>query len=170
MSQTKEKVQNYLQTDRSLSGGVVLYQSLPGRNMALAAGFARLHDTEANRNQVHYELCKLAGIPAGQMNSLLAERIDAKKENVDTQETGKVLELVGQGKVGTGVDESDEDTAEKDRFDSMKWNDIRKEAGALPEEFAPAGKSKADLVGALRAYDSHLAAQKKKAEKPQEQE
>lgn len=169
MSQIKGKVQNYLQTDRSLSGGVVLYQSIPGKNMALAAGFAHLHDTDANRKQVYYELCKLAGIKAGEMNSLLAQRIEAKKED-EAKETGKVLELVGQGKVGKGVDESNEDTAEKDRFDSMKWNDIRKEAGALPQEFSPEGKSKADLVGALRAYDSHLAAQKKKAEKQPEQE
>lgn len=144
MSQIKEKVRNYLQTDRSLSGGVVLYQSLPGRNMALAASYGKMIDSEKNRKEVYYELCKLSGIPHGEMNSLLAQRIESNQE--------AAMEIVGQGKVGSSV-------PEVDRFENMEWNDIRKEAGELPEEFAPTGNKKVDLLAALRAYDEHLKAE-----------
>lgn len=158
MSQIKEKVRNYLQTDRSLSGGVVLYQSLPGRNMALAASYGKMNDTENNRKEVCYELCKLAGIPHGEMNSLLAQRIEAKQESME--ETDVTQSVTHKPDVSKG-DSKSENTG--DKFDSMKWNDIRKAAADLPEEFAPAGKSKDELLAALRAHDAHFESEKKKA-------
>lgn len=74
----KQEVLNYLFADRSYSGGVALYLSIPGANRAFANRLNRTGESPALLAQLHYELCKLGGIPEQMMKKILNSPLNAE--------------------------------------------------------------------------------------------
>ena len=75
---TKTKVLTYLESDRTFGPGIQLYQSLPGHNRAIVAQLSRHGDNPSTREQLHYDLAKLAGISERKLNAMLKTPVVSK--------------------------------------------------------------------------------------------
>ena len=82
MSNVKDQVENYLKTDRTLTGGRNLYNKIPGKNLALLKSFSRMTNTPKNVEKLCYELCKIAGIPERIRAILMQKPVTKAEETV----------------------------------------------------------------------------------------
>lgn len=67
----KEKVLNFLESDRGFASGKQLYGQLPGRSLAFNNSLNRMNDTKANCDKLYYELAKLVGITERHLRIIL---------------------------------------------------------------------------------------------------
>lgn len=83
MEKFKNTVIEYLQTDRSLTGGRNIYNTLPGKSKALQNSFARMTKTPANLAKLHYQLAKAVGLQERQLKIYLQQPLKKKLAEID---------------------------------------------------------------------------------------
>ena len=79
MSTVKDQVQDFIKTDRTMLGGINLYNKLPGKNLAYQRNLSRQPDTPQNLERLCYELCKLVGIPERNFKILMQQPVGTAK-------------------------------------------------------------------------------------------
>lgn len=83
----KQKVEQYIKSDRSLIGGRNLYNQLPGHSLAFQRHLSRQQETPQVIERLCYELCKLVGISERNMKILLQNPVKAEKPTAPKADT-----------------------------------------------------------------------------------
>lgn len=153
----KQRVLDFIKHDRTLTGAVNLYNSLPNKSLSFQASLTRMRATEANIKHIAYQLCKAVGLEERQMLALWNNKVLAKVE--EEKEEPKLV-------IVTGTTGASSIAARLLSFapKTAEWKDIQALAADVSEttERNANGRKKADLLEFIQAERENVLVEESK--------